>query len=137
MGFVLLCIMSADQLMKKWIDLVEISSIRMKYWWHYMQLELNWNLDLIELNSNSIKEKMRRKLVKVLKMYSWIWCSKKEIFKNASLKSSMPLSWILVWLVPLTQVWTHQNINSTKFESSRSFEQHQRHIKIPSTWIEW
>jgi len=42
-----------------------------------------------------------------------------------------------VWPVPLTQVWTHQNINSTKPEASRSFQQHQRHITIPSTWIEW
>jgi hypothetical protein len=40
----------------------------------------------------------------------------KKLSKNSNLKSSMPLSWILVWPVPLTQVWTHQNINSTKPE---------------------
>jgi hypothetical protein len=48
----------------------------------------------------------------------------------------IPLS-LLMWLVQLSQVWTHylKIQNSIKFESSRSFQQYQRHITIPSTWI--
>ncbi len=52
-----------------------------------------------------------------------------------------------MWHVPLAQVWTHYNVGWRQcmtlfckvylYPIAKSFQQHQRHITIPSTWIEW
>jgi hypothetical protein len=52
-------------------------------------------------------------------------------------------SWSLVWLVLLARLWPGYNVALTQhckvylYPIARSFQQHQRHITILSTWIEW
>ncbi len=85
------------------IDDIPCNLNRIEIW-----IQLNWIQIQLKKNEMQIGEGIENVLMNMM--------FQKKLSKNSNLKSSMPLSWILVWPVPLTQVWTHQNINSTKPE---------------------